>query len=144
MLDTPRNNTILSTAQLEALNVKNPEELPYLTSSAYTDSSFGVRTCCAFAASTPTSSSTVVSDSFTSNGHGAPFSFNAIDTIDINKGPATVQAGLGAGVGGSINISTVAPNFVKFSAWSTRSSIRKASVASASIWAALSGPRAPG
>ena len=115
VLDTPRNNTILSTAQLEALNVKNPESFSYLTSSAYTDSSFGVPNVPRIRGQYADVFINGMRDSFTSNGYGAPFSFNAIDTIDINKGPATVQSGPGAGVGGSINISTKQPNFVKFS-----------------------------
>ena len=115
VLDTPRNNTILSTAQLEALNVKNPEGFSYLTSSAYTDSSFGVPNVPRIRGQYADVFINGMRDSFTSNGYGAPFSFNAIETIDINKGPATVQAGPGAGVGGSINISTKQPNFVKFS-----------------------------
>jgi outer membrane receptor protein involved in Fe transport len=58
-------------------------------------------------------------DSFSENGYGAPMSFNSIDTMDIVKGPASVQAGPGAGVGGSINIETKAPSFSKFSGAAT-------------------------
>ena len=53
-------------------------------------------------------------DSFTLNGYGAPISFNSVDSIDIVKGPASVQAGAGAGVGGSIDITTKMPTFTKF------------------------------
>jgi outer membrane receptor protein involved in Fe transport len=52
-------------------------------------------------------------DSFTLNGYGAPISFNSVDSIDIVKGPASVQAGPGAGVGGAIDITTKMPSFVK-------------------------------
>ena len=54
-------------------------------------------------------------DSFTLNGYGAPISFNSVDSIDIVKGPASVQAGPGPGVGGSIDITTKMPSFTKFS-----------------------------
>ena len=114
VLDTPRNNTVLSTAQLDALNVKDPQGFSYLTSSSYSDSSFGVPNVPRIRGQFADVFINGMRDSFTANGYGAPFSFNAIDTIDINKGPATVQAGPGAGVGGSINISTKQPNFVKF------------------------------
>jgi outer membrane receptor protein involved in Fe transport len=114
VLDTPRNNTILSSAQLDALNVKDPHGFSYLTSSSYSDSSFGVPNVPRIRGQFADVFVNGMRDSFTANGYGAPFSFNAIDTIDINKGPATVQAGPGAGVGGSINISTKQPNFVKF------------------------------
>ncbi len=114
VLDTPRNNTILSSAQLDALNVKDPQGFSYLTSSSYSDSSFGVPNVPRIRGQFADVFVNGMRDSFTANGYGAPFSFNAIDTIDINKGPATVQAGPGAGVGGSINIGTKQPNFVKF------------------------------
>ena len=114
VLDTPRNNTMLSSAQLDALNVKDPQGFSYLTSSSYSDSSFGVPNVPRIRGQFADVFVNGMRDSFTANGYGAPFSFNAIDTIDINKGPATVQAGPGAGVGGSINISTKQPNFVKF------------------------------
>jgi len=52
-------------------------------------------------------------DSFTLNGYGAPISFNSIDSIDIIKGPASVQAGPGAGVGGAIDVTTKMPSFQK-------------------------------
>src|SRR6202011_3286020 len=44
----------------------------------------------------------------------APISFNSVDSIDIVKGPASVQGGPGAVVGGSIDIATKMPNFNKF------------------------------
>ena len=41
VMETPRNNTLLSKAQLDALNVQNPGGFSYLTSSSYSDASFG-------------------------------------------------------------------------------------------------------
>ena len=41
VMDTPRNNTVLSKAQLDALDVQNPGGFSSLTSSAYSDASFG-------------------------------------------------------------------------------------------------------
>src|SRR5260370_2453068 len=40
VMDTPRNNTLLSKAQLDALNIQNPGGFSYLTSSSYSDASF--------------------------------------------------------------------------------------------------------
>src|SRR5580658_8643107 len=37
VMDTPRNNTLLSKAQLDALNIQNPGGFSYLTSSSYSD-----------------------------------------------------------------------------------------------------------
>ena len=41
VMDTPRNNTLLSTTQLQTLNIEDPRAFSYLTSSSYTDSAFG-------------------------------------------------------------------------------------------------------
>src|SRR5271170_4761268 len=41
VMDTPRNNTVLSKAQLDALNIQNPGGFSYLTASSYSDASFG-------------------------------------------------------------------------------------------------------
>ncbi len=116
VLDTPRSNTILSRAQLEALNVQDPQEFSYLTSSSYADASFGLPNIPRIRGQYGDVFFNGMRDSFSSNGYGAPLSFNSIDTMDIVKGPASVQAGPGAGVGGSINISTKTPNFGAFSA----------------------------
>src|SRR6202012_2937108 len=41
VMDTPRNNTLLSKAQLDSLNIQNPGGFSYLTSSSYSDAAFG-------------------------------------------------------------------------------------------------------
>ena len=38
-------------------------------------------------------------DSLTQNGYGVPVNFDSIDNISITKGPASVSAGPGPGVG---------------------------------------------
>lgn len=113
VLDTPRNNTVLSHAQLDALNVQNPGGLSYLTSSSYTDASFGVPNVPRIRGQYGDIFFNGMRDSFTSNGYGGPISFNSVDSIDIVKGPASVQAGPGQGVGGAIDISTKLPTFSK-------------------------------
>jgi outer membrane receptor protein involved in Fe transport len=114
VMDTPRNNTVLSHAQLDALNVQNPEGFSYLTSSSYTDASFGVPNVPRIRGQYGDMFFNGMRDSFTSNGYGAPVSFNSVDTIDIVKGPASVQAGPGQGVGGAIDVTTKLPAFTKF------------------------------
>ncbi len=114
VMDTPRNNTILTHAQLDALNLQDPHEFSYLTSSAYTDAAFGVPDVPRIRGQYADVFFNGMRDSFTANGYGAPLSFNSIDTIDIVKGPASVQAGPGAGVGGAVDISTKVPNFGEF------------------------------
>ena len=41
VMDTPRNNTLLSKTQLDALNIQNPGGFSMLTSSSYADAAFG-------------------------------------------------------------------------------------------------------
>jgi len=114
VMDTPRNNTVLSHAQLEALNIQNPQGFSFLTSSSYSDASFGVPNIPRIRGQYGDVFFNGMRDSFSSNGYGAPISFNSIDQMDIIKGPASVQAGPGAGVGGAIDISTKLPNTAKF------------------------------
>ena len=115
VMDTPRNNTLLSKAQLDALNVQNPGGFSYLTSSSYSDASFGEPNIPRIRGQYADMFFNGMRDSFTLNGYGAPISFNSVDSIDIVKGPASVQAGAGAGVGGSIDITTKMPTFTKSS-----------------------------
>jgi outer membrane receptor protein involved in Fe transport len=114
VMDTPRNNTVLSRTQLDALNVQNPEGFSYLTSSSYTDASFGVPNVPRIRGQYGDMFFNGMRDSFTANGYGGPVSFNSVDSIDIVKGPASVQAGPGQGVGGAIDVSTKVPAFTKF------------------------------
>ncbi len=104
VMDTPRNNTLLSKAQLDALNIQNPGGFSYLTSSSYSDASFGEPNIPRIRGQYADMFFNGMRDSFTLNGYGAPISFNSVDSIDIIKGPASVQAGPGAGVGGEIDI----------------------------------------
>jgi outer membrane receptor protein involved in Fe transport len=114
VMDTPRNNTVLSNAQLEALNIQNPQGFSFLTASSYSDASFGVPNVPRIRGQYGDVFFNGMRDSFTSNGYGAPISFNAVDQMDIIKGPASVQAGPGAGVGGAIDITTKLPSETKF------------------------------
>src|SRR6202790_4696458 len=114
VMETPRNNTLLSKAQLDALNVQNPGGFSYLTSSSYSDASFGQPNIPRIRGQYADMFFNGMRDSFTLNGYGAPISFNSVDSIDIVKGPASVQAGPGAGVGGAIDITTKMPTFTKF------------------------------
>jgi outer membrane receptor protein involved in Fe transport len=113
VMDTPRNNTLLSKAQLDALNIQNPGGFSYLTSSSYSDASFGEPNVPRIRGQYADMFFNGMRDSFTLNGYGAPISFNSVDSIDIIKGPASVQAGPGAGVGGAIDITTKMPTFAK-------------------------------
>ena len=114
VMDTPRNNTVLSKVQLDALDIQNPGGFSYLTASAYSDASFGQPNVPRIRGQYADMFYNGMRDSFTLNGYGAPISFNMVDSIDIVKGPASVQGGPGSGVGGSIDISTKMPSMTKF------------------------------
>jgi hypothetical protein len=113
-MDTPRNNTLLSKAQLDALNIQNPGGFSYLTSSSYSDAAFGQPAVPRIRGQYADMFFNGMRDSFSLNGYGAPVSFNSADSIDIIKGPASVQGGPGAGVGGVIDITTKLPSLTKF------------------------------
>jgi outer membrane receptor protein involved in Fe transport len=114
VMDTPRNNTLLSKVQLDALDVQNPGGFSYLTASAYSDASFGQPNVPRIRGQYADMFYNGMRDSFTLNGYGAPISFNMVDSIDIIKGPASVQGGPGSGVGGAIDIETKMPSMTKF------------------------------
>ena len=111
VMDVPRNTSVVSQAQLAALNIQNPGGFSYLTSSSYSDASFGQPNVPRIRGQYADVFFNGMRDSFTLNGYGAPMSFNSTDSIDIVKGPASVQAGPGAGVGGEIDITTKMPSF---------------------------------
>jgi outer membrane receptor protein involved in Fe transport len=113
VMDTPRNTTVISKTQLDSLDVANPGGFSYLTASAYSDASFGQPNVPRIRGQYADVFFNGMRDSFTLNGYGAPMSFNSTDSIDIVKGPASVQGGPGAGVGGAIDITTKMPNFNK-------------------------------
>ena len=119
VLDTPRANTVLSKTQIDALDVQNPGGFSYLTSSAYSDASFGQPNVPRIRGQLAYVFFNGMRDPFTLNGYGAPMSFNMVDSIDIVKGPASVQGGPGSGVGGSIDIATKMPSLTKFMADAT-------------------------
>jgi len=114
VMDTPRNNTVLSKTQLDALDVQNPGGFSFLTASAYSDASFGQPNVPRIRGQYADMFYNGMRDSFTLNGYGAPISFNMVDSIDIVKGPASVQGGPGSGVGGSIDIATKMPSMTTF------------------------------
>jgi outer membrane receptor for monomeric catechols len=115
VMDTPRNTTVISQAQLAALNIQNPGGFSYLTSSSYADAAFGQPNIPRIRGQYGDAFFNGMRESFTLNGYGAPMSFNSTDSLDIIKGPASVQAGPGAGIGGAIDITTKMPSLAKSS-----------------------------
>jgi outer membrane receptor protein involved in Fe transport len=110
VMDTPRNTTLLSTTQLDTLNIQDPRAFSYLTSSSYTDSAFGTPNIPRIRGQYADVFYNGMRSSFTDNGYGVPLNFDAFDNIAITKGPASVIDGPGAGVGGEVDLLTKRPS----------------------------------
>lgn len=115
VMDTPRNSTLLSTTQLETLNIQDPRAFSYLTASSYSDSSFGTPNIPRIRGQYADVYYNGMRLSFTQNGYGAPPNFNVLDTISITKGPASVVDGTGPGVGGQVDFITKRPSLSHYS-----------------------------
>lgn len=115
VMDTPRNATLLSTTQLETLNIEDPRAFSYLTSSSYTDSGFGTPNIPRIRGQYADVFYNGMRSSFTDNGYGAPINFDAFQNIAITKGPASVIDGPGPGVGGEVDLLTKRPSLSVFS-----------------------------
>lgn len=114
VMDTPRNTTLLSTTQLETLNIEDPRAFSYLTSSSYTDSGFGTPNIPRIRGQYADVFYNGMRSSFSDNGYGAPINFDAFQNIAITKGPASVIDGPGPGVGGEVDLLTKRPNLDHF------------------------------
>lgn len=111
ILDTPRNVTIISREQLDAIAIKDVRDFSKLTSSSYTKTNFG-------APSTPNLRGQEA-DMFVNgmrrggsvNGNGLPINFNAVESVNIVKGPAGVVYGTTNYLGGYADLITKKPYF---------------------------------
>ncbi|MDA0346069.1 MAG: TonB-dependent receptor plug domain-containing protein [Verrucomicrobia bacterium] len=111
ILDTPRNVTIISREQLDAIAIKDVRDFSKLTSSSYTKTNFG-------SPSTPNLRGQEA-DLFVNgmrrggsvNGNGMPINFNAVESVNIVKGPAGVVYGTTNYLGGYADLITKKPFF---------------------------------
>ena len=110
VMETPRNTTLLSTTQLETLNINDARAFSYLTSSSYTDAAFGTPNIPRIRGQYSDVFYNGMRDSLTQNGYGAPINYDAFANINITKGPASVVDGPGPNVGGEVDFLTKRPN----------------------------------
>ncbi len=110
VMDTPRNSTLISTAQLETLNIQDPRAFSYLTSSSYSDASFGTPNIPRIRGQYADAFINGMRDSFSQNGYGVPLNYDAFQNISITKGPASVIDGPGPNVGGEVDFLTKRPS----------------------------------
>jgi len=111
IMSVPRNVTIVSREQLDAINIQDVTQFSKLTSSSFTDSDFG-------SPANPTIRGQPA-DYFVNgmrqhvgdNGDGMPVDFNSVESVNIVPGPATAVQGASAYVGGYVDVITKQPFF---------------------------------
>lgn len=114
IIETPRNVTIISREQLDAIDIQSVRDITKLTSSAYSRTNFG--------APTVPDIRTQIADQYhngmrmglTSNGNGLPVNWNSVESVNILKGPATVVHGGSQYIGGYMDLITKRPYFDAF------------------------------
>lgn len=114
VMQTPRNVTIISRQQLDDTSINDVRDFTKLTTSSYTQSNFGAPSNPSIRGQTADVFLNGMRLGLTSNGNGLPLDFNAVESVDIFKGPPSVVQGASAYVGGSINLNTKQPFFDKF------------------------------
>ena len=111
IVDTPRNVTIISRAQLDAISIRDPRDFTKVTSSAYTQSNFGAPSNPSIRGQTADMLVNGMRRGLTTNGNGLPVNFNAVESVNILKGPPSVAVGASQYVGGSVDLITKKPFF---------------------------------
>lgn len=111
ILDTPRNVTIISREQLDAISIQDPRDISKLTSSSYTASNFGAPTTPSIRGQIADTLVNGMRKGLTSNGNGLPLNFNSVESINILKGPPSVMVGVSQYVGGYVDLITKKPTF---------------------------------
>lgn len=111
ILDTPRNVTIISRDQLDAISIQDPRDISKLTSSSYTASNFGAPTTPSIRGQIADTLVNGMRKGLTSNGNGLPLNFNSVESINILKGPPSVMIGVSQYVGGYVDLITKKPTF---------------------------------
>lgn len=111
ILDTPRNVTIISRAQLDDISIKDTRDFTKLTSSSYTGSNFGAPTTPSLRGQTADTLINGMRKGLSNNGNGLPLNFNAVESVNILKGPPSVMVGVSQYVGGYVDYITKKPTF---------------------------------
>ncbi len=109
--DIPRNVTIISREQLSAINIRDVRDFAKLTSSSYTRTNFGAPGNPDIRGQYGDVFQNGMRERTTSNGNGLPIDFNAVESVNIVKGPATAVQGASAYVGGFVDLVTKRPYF---------------------------------
>lgn len=111
IVDVPRNVTIISRQQLSDISIASVLDFSKLTSSSYTTTNFGAPANPSIRGQTADLFINGVRGRITSNGNGLPLDFNAVESVNIVKGPATAVQGTSMYVGGFVDLVTKRPYF---------------------------------
>lgn len=111
VMEIPRNVTIISREQLTNIGIRDVRDFSKLTSSSYTKTNFGAPANPDIRGSAADVFQNGMRERTTSNGNGLPIDFNAIESVNIVKGPATAVQGASAYVGGYVDLITKRPTF---------------------------------
>lgn len=111
IVDVPRNVTIISRQQLSDISIASVLDFSKLTSSSYTTTNFGAPANPSIRGQTADLFINGVRGRITSNGNGLPLNFNAVESVNIVKGPATAVQGASMYVGGFVDLVTKRPYF---------------------------------
>lgn len=109
ILDTPRNVTVISKTQLEAISLKDVRDFTKLTTSSYTGSNFGAPTTPSIRGQTADTLVNGMRKGLSNNGNGLPFNTNSLESVNILKGPPSVMIGVSQYVGGYVDLITKRP-----------------------------------
>ncbi len=114
IVDVPRNVTIISRQQLNDISISDVRDFSKLTSSSFTTTNFGAPANPSIRGQTADMFINGVRSSITSNGNGIPLDFNAVESVNIVKGPASAVQGTSMYVGGFVDLVTKRPFFDGF------------------------------
>ncbi|MGB0414830.1 MAG: TonB-dependent receptor [Coraliomargarita sp.] len=111
ILDTPRNITIISKTQLEAISLKDPRDFTKLTTSSYTGSNFGAPTTPSIRGQIADTLINGMRKGMSINGNGMPLNMNSVESVNILKGPPSIMIGATQYVGGYVDLITKRPTW---------------------------------
>jgi catecholate siderophore receptor len=111
ILSIPRNVTIVSRAQMDAIDMQDVTQFSELTSSSYTDSNYGSAANPSIRGQTADNFINGMRQHVGYAGEGMPIDFNSVESINIVPGPATAVQGASGYVGGYVDMITKQPFF---------------------------------
>jgi outer membrane receptor protein involved in Fe transport len=114
ILDTPRNVTIVSREQMNAIGILETRDFSKLTASSYTQTNFGLPSNPSIRGQTADVMVNGMRRGLTVNGNGMPINFNALESVNIVKGTANVLYGATSYAGGYADFITKKPFFDAF------------------------------